>query len=157
MPLESTAPQTRAWFPPHPSRAGRHLVLYDGVCGMCDGSVQLLLRKDHAKVLTFAANQGSTRRQIEGRRALPPADATIVLLRDYGTPEELIFERSDAPLEIARLIGGNYAALAAGLRWVPRFLRNRVYAFVAKHRFRWFGRLETCRIPTAETRARFLD
>lgn len=144
------------WPRPRPSGTGIHLVLYDGVCGMCDGSVQFLLRHDHGRVLTFAANQGATRAEIERRRELPPADATLVLLRDYGTSEERLFERSSAPLEIARLVGGWLAVVAFLGRLVPLGLRDRAYDFVARRRFRWFGRLETCRVPTAETRARFL-
>jgi predicted DCC family thiol-disulfide oxidoreductase YuxK len=144
------------WLRPRASLAGRHLVLYDGVCGLCDRSVQLLLEEDRSQVLTFAANQGVTRSEIERRRELPPADATLVLLRDYGTPEERLFARSSAPLEIARLVGGWFGALALLGTAVPRALRDRVYDFVAKRRFRWFGRLDTCRIPSPATRARFL-
>jgi predicted DCC family thiol-disulfide oxidoreductase YuxK len=147
----------RRWPRAHPSRGGRHLVLYDGVCGMCDGSVQILLQHDRAGVLTFAANQGATRQEIERRRELPPADATLVLLRDFGTGDERLFSRSEAPFEIARLVGGGLAAVAAPMRWLPRSLRDRLYDFVARNRFRWFGRLDRCRIPSPETRARFLD
>ncbi len=148
---------TWRWPASRPSRDGRHLVLYDGVCGLCDGSVQLLLRHDRDLVLHFAANQGVTRAEIERRRELPPADATLILLRDYGTPDERLFERSSAPLEIARLVGGWLGALAFFGRLVPRAIRDRAYDFVAKRRFRWFGRLETCRIPSAQTRTRFLE
>ena len=145
------------WLRARASGAGRHLVLYDGVCGLCDHSVQLLLEEDRGQVLTFAANQGETRSEIERRRELPPADATLVLLRDYGTPEERLFERSSAPLEIARLVGGWLGVLALVGRWVPKALRDRVYDFVARHRYQWFGKFDTCRLPSPQTRARFLN
>ncbi len=144
------------WWPAQPSRAGRHLVLFDGVCGLCDRSVQFLLEEDREGVLSFAPLQGSTRAALERRAELPPADQTLVLVRDFGTSNERVLVRSDAILAILATIGGWLAPLAL-VRAIPRSWRDTVYAFIAGRRYRWFGQLESCRLPAPDVRARFLD
>jgi predicted DCC family thiol-disulfide oxidoreductase YuxK len=133
-----------------------HLVLFDGLCGLCDRLVRWLLRADRRRVLRFAPLQGTTRREVEGRagRALP--DETIVLVRDWRGNGERILVRSDAACAIAEIVGGWWRPLS-WLRFLPRGWRDAGYDFVARRRARWFGRLDACRVPTPEERARFLD
>jgi predicted DCC family thiol-disulfide oxidoreductase YuxK len=134
-----------------------HLVLYDGVCGLCDHFVQFLIRIDRHDRLRFAALQGPIGVKIletAGRSA--DALSTMLVVADYKEPGERLLERSDAALFAVASTGGLYGA-AKALRIVPRFLRDIVYDFVAKIRYRVFGKFDACPMPTPRTRAKFLD
>jgi len=139
--------------------AGDVIVLYDGVCGLCSRIVSFLLPRDRARRIHFAALQGALAAGILGRHGLPPVEGdpqSIILVEAPGTPHERLFHRSAAALRIARLLPGAWPALAAF--WVvPRLLRDWVYDRVANNRYRIFGRLDACTLPSPENRARFLD
>ncbi len=138
------------WLPAHAKTSG--LVLYDGVCGMCDHTVQFLLDEDTAQTLKFAALQGET----ATRRADVPADLkSVAFVMNHGTAQEKIYFRSDAVLRMLDQIGGFWRVMS-WLRVVPHSLRDMVYDAIAQRRYRWFGKLDTCRIPSPELRARFL-
>ncbi len=133
-----------------------HLVLYDGVCGLCDRFVQFLIRIDRHDRLRFAALQGDL-----GARLLREAGRetsaleTVIVMADYGTPAQRLLDRSDAAIFAIASAGGIYSA-AGGLRIFPRFLRDAVYLLVARSRYRIFGRFDACPIPSPATRAKFL-
>jgi len=131
-------------------------VLFDGYCGLCDGLVRRLFRADRRGVLRFAPLQGTTRREVEARlgRALP--EETIVLVTDWREARARVVTRSDAVAAIAGLVGGWWLPLSWS-RILPRRLRDAGYNFVARRRARWFRRLDACRVPAPEERARFLD
>jgi predicted DCC family thiol-disulfide oxidoreductase YuxK len=135
---------------------GRHLVLYDGVCGLCDRTVQLLLRADRRGVLTFAPLQGETAPAILRRHAIGDALQSLVLIRDPGTDGETAFTRSRAAFRIGAALGGLWRVLAWARFVVPRPLADRAYDFVAARRYRWFGRFDACRLPEPGVRERFL-
>lgn len=128
------------------------VVLFDGLCTLCDTSVQFLLDRDRGGVLTFASLQSEVGRALAGRDA-DTSDVldTIVLVADGRT-----YVRSDAVLEIATRLPAPWSWLR-WLRIVPRPIRDAAYRVVARHRVRWFGRRTECRIPTPALRARFLD
>jgi len=125
------------------------IVFFDGVCGLCNATVDRLLRWDTNAVLRFAPLQGTT-----ARERLPAAMVndlgTFILLDDVG-----LHERSDAAWRVLHHLGGGWRALAL-IRYIPLPLRDAVYGLVARNRYRWFGRREACRLPTAQERARFL-
>lgn len=134
-----------------------HLVLYDGVCGLCDHFVQLLLRIDRHDQLRFAALQGPIGTKVldhAGRTA--NALSTVIVVVDYEQPTQRLLDRSDAGLFAIASSGGIYRA-ASALRIVPRFIRDGAYDAIARTRYRIFGRFDACPIPTPETRAKFLD
>lgn len=134
-----------------------HLVLYDGVCGLCDRFVQFLLRIDGHDRLRFAALQGPIGTEIlreSGRVA--DALSTVIVVKDHGSPGALLLDRSDAAL-FAVASGGGIYALAGVFRIVPRFIRDGIYNLIARTRYRIFGRFESCPIPKPSTRAKFLD
>ena len=140
---------------PSPDHAGRQLILYDGFCGLCDRSVQFLLRRDRAAVFAFAALQGETAAAIRGRHpGLEGADS-MVLVRDAGGPGEQVLVRSSAALHALGALGG-FWRLISWLRIVPRPLRDAVYDAIAKRRYRWFGKFDSCRLPAPDQAARFL-
>ncbi len=134
-----------------------HLVLYDGVCGLCDHFVQFLIRIDRHDRLRFAALQGPLGTAIVEKAGRSSSSlSTVIVVADHGTPAERLLERSDAALFAVATAGGLYRAVSA-FRIVPRFLRDRVYDLVARWRYRIFGRFDACPIPRPETRAKFLD
>jgi predicted DCC family thiol-disulfide oxidoreductase YuxK len=137
-------------------------VLYDGVCGFCNRMVRRTLRRDRDALFRFAPLQGTLARTILARHgvALPPAASsdpgTIYLVLDYGAAGERLLARSDAVAFIVRYLPG-FSLPAVFFRLLPRFLRDALYNFVARHRYRFFGRYDTCPLPRPEERARFLE
>ncbi len=130
------------------------LVLFDGVCNLCNGAVNFVIDRDPDAVLRFASLQSGAGRaalQAHGGAAGDGDPDTIVLIEGGR-----LYERSTAALRIARHLRGPYKLLYVFML-VPRVLRDRVYAWIARHRYRWFGRTDVCRVPTPALRARFLD
>ena len=116
-----------------------------------------LLAKDAREVLSFAPLQGETAGRILARH--PKADrslATVLYARDVDTENEMVYERSDAALMILRDLGGIWRALS-WLRWMPRAFRDAVYDVIARNRYQWFGKLDTCQLPGPDESHRFLD
>jgi predicted DCC family thiol-disulfide oxidoreductase YuxK len=133
------------------------LVLYDGVCGLCDRSVQFLLARDRRDHFRFAPLQSQLAREALGRHGIEPTGLdTIWVIADYQEPAERALDRSRAVRLFLRRLGGAWRLLEVfGI--LPRFVLDRVYDLVAGMRYRIFGRLETCRVPTADERRKFLD
>jgi predicted DCC family thiol-disulfide oxidoreductase YuxK len=125
------------------------VVYFDGVCGLCNHTVDLLLRLDRRGRLRFAPLQGETaRRELGPEAGIDPQSFVVT----HGGQR---FERSAAVLETLRQLGGGYKLLL-GLSVLPARWRDRMYNAVAARRYRWFGKRDTCRIPTAAERERFL-
>lgn len=137
------------------STAVPNLMLYDGVCGLCDRAVQFLLERDRAGAFHYAALQGETAAAVRGRHPRLEGVDSMVLVRDHGTPDETVFLRSSAALEIAAVLGG-FWRLVSWLRLMPRPLRDFVYDQVARRRYGWFGKFDSCKVPAPAARARFL-
>jgi predicted DCC family thiol-disulfide oxidoreductase YuxK len=133
------------------------LLLYDGVCGLCDRFVRSVLRADSRKVLRYAPLQGPTAAPILKRHGLDAAPlGSVVLVLDAGGASERALVKSDAALGVWGLLGGARRALHWPLRAVPRPARDFVYDFIAKRRYRWFGRYDRCPAPPPEWKERFL-
>lgn len=128
------------------------IVLFDGVCNLCNGAVNFIIDRDPDARFRFAPLQSEAGAGLLAAhgRAFDGAPETIYLVENGR-----IYERSTAALRIARRLRGGWA-LAYAFVAVPRPLRDLAYRFVARHRYRWFGRTEACRRPTPELRARFL-
>ena len=127
------------------------ILLFDGVCNLCNASVQWILTRDPRGKFRFAALQSETGQVLLQRFGLDQAHFDSVVLVEG----DRIFLHSDAPLEIARRLGG-FWTLAYGLKIIPRFLRDAVYNWIARNRYRWFGRREACMLPRPEWKERFL-
>ncbi len=127
------------------------VLLFDGVCNLCNASVQWVLKHDRAGQFRFAALQSDVGRQLLTKHGMD-ADAFDTVVLVVG---DRLYTRSDAALEIVRRLGGGWAWLSI-FRWVPRPLRNAVYNWVARNRYRWFGREEACWLPRPEWKSRFL-
>jgi predicted DCC family thiol-disulfide oxidoreductase YuxK len=128
------------------------IVFFDGVCNLCNGYVDFMLRHDRKGRFLFAALQGRVARARLGDN-LPTSGelASIVLLDEQG-----LHAKSEAVLRALMGMGGAWRLLRP-LLFLPPGLRDTLYDFVATHRYRWFGRRETCRLPRASERRRFLD
>jgi len=133
------------------------VLLYDGLCGFCNESVQRILRFDKQKTMRFAALQSDFGKSILARHPDLEGIDSMVFVESCDDPNNgRVFVRSDAVLRIARYLGGPWKlALAAYL--IPRSVRDYLYDQFAKRRYRWFGKLDACLVPSAEVRARFLD
>ena len=133
--------------------AGRPVLLYDGVCALCNGLVRFLLRRDKTGLFRFAPLEGAAARELMG--AGEGAEG-VVLVVDALWPAQREYRRSDAVAEALELLGGRWRALGSALRMVPRGLREWGYGVVARMRYRVFGRYAVCPIPAAGERKRFV-
>ncbi len=147
-----------AWLPARADGA-RRVVFFDGVCALCDGSVRFLSAEDRSALLRFAPLQGATAAGEPAVASILERDEaalkSVIYVRGEGEDREVL-TRSDAILAILADLGG-FWRLVAALRVVPRALRDRCYDLVGRNRYRWFGRLDSCRLPRAGEAARFLD
>jgi len=136
---------------------GAHLVLYDGVCGLCSRLLQFLLVRDRRRLFSFASLQSAVGRSIVQRSGGNPAELTsFYVVADYRTAASRVFARSDAALFVAGSLSWPWKA-ARWLRVVPHAFRDRAYDVVARNRYRLFGRFDRCLIPSREFRNRFID
>ena len=120
------------------------LVLFDGVCNLCNGTVDFILKRDRKNQFRFAALQSETGEAIRKKFSISDEIDSVVLIH-----KEKVFYESDAALEIARLLPAPWK-WAVVFKIVPLSWRNVVYRWIARNRYRWFGKKETCRIPTPE-------
>lgn len=129
------------------------ILYFDGVCNLCNASVQYVIRKDKKEVFRFASLQSRAGEQILHRYR---EKHTIVPDSILLWHKDKIYVQSDAALHTLILFGGIYK-LAVILLVIPRFIRDAVYNFVAKSRYKWFGKKDTCMVPAKEQQHRFLD
>ncbi|MDI1290440.1 MAG: thiol-disulfide oxidoreductase DCC family protein [bacterium] len=130
----------------------RPLILFDGVCNFCNASAKWIIKRDSRATFAFASLQSRAARDaLTAAGARAPLPDSVVLIDASG-----VHTRSDAALRIAVGLGFPWS-LASCLKLVPRSLRDWVYAWFARHRYSWFGRSESCMMPTPEIRARFID
>jgi len=127
------------------------IILFDGVCHLCQGSVKFILKRDRAGRFRFASLQSELGQSLLDQYELPKDLSTIVLVENEGTTL-----RSTAALRIASQLGWPWRAMGLFLV-VPRFLRDPVYRFIAHYRYRWFGKDETCALPEPGWAERILD
>lgn len=139
------------------------VVLFDGVCNLCNAAVQFMIDRDKAGVLRFAPIQSDVAKELlEGSMGPEKAKAIRDGATGDGDPDTIVlvdhgeaWTHSGAALRIARRLTFPWSWLFAGIV-VPRPIRDLVYRWIARNRYRWFGKSDTCRIPTPELRARFL-
>ena len=147
---------------PHP------IILYDGVCGLCNRLNQFVLRRDHDGIFLFASLQSPFAARILARHGANPQDLDTVYvvvnhdltkhdLAREAQPNERLLPRSDAIIFVLKRLGGIWKLLGVFLRLLPLVLRDAAYRIVARNRYRIFGRFEACMLPSAEHRNRFLD
>ena len=137
------------------------LVLYDGECGFCNLSIRWLLRRDRQDRLRFTPSTSPSVQELLSRHGFQfPGEeqgpGTILVFRNLGTPVEELLVRSNAFLACLRVLPQPWPAFAIGLRVFPRPFREICYRFIARHRYRIWGRYASCPVPTAQERVHFL-
>ncbi|MDP2385891.1 MAG: thiol-disulfide oxidoreductase DCC family protein [Bacteroidota bacterium] len=128
------------------------LVLFDGVCNFCDSSVQFVIRKERKPTLKFASLQSPTGQNLLKKFNLNPVEIDSVVF----VSGEKVYIKSTAALHLVKRLKGLYPLLF-GFIIVPPFIRNAVYDWIARNRYKWYGKKDSCMIPTPEIRARFVD
>jgi predicted DCC family thiol-disulfide oxidoreductase YuxK len=144
----------------------RLLVIFDGRCGLCNRAVRWFLVRDRLDRLRFVASESPKVAELLAKHGLGAPDAdpeiksgsplrTILVVLDPGGPAERILRRSDAVMALLWELPRPWPAVAVALRWILRPVRDLGYRLIARWRYRIWGRLESCPIPTAEERTRF--
>lgn len=134
------------------STSANSVVLFDGVCNLCNGWVRFVVRRDPHQCFHFASLQSTFGMNALRRHGLPADYLGSILLLEDG----VLFTKSDAVLRIVRRLRWPWPA-ASALVIVPRALRDVIYQCVARNRYRWFGKREACMLPSPEDAARFLS
>lgn len=127
------------------------VLLFDGVCHLCNSSVQFVLKRDHSARFQFASLQSDVASQLLAPHIHSQSLPDSVLLLFKGK----LYSESDAAIKTLILLGGLWKT-AILFRLVPRFIRNAIYRWVAKNRYRWFGKYESCQLPEPHWKSRFL-
>ncbi len=127
------------------------IILFDGVCNLCEGSVQFVLLRDHKAYFCFASLQSEAGQALLQQYQLPQLDFQSFILIENGR----VYQKSTAALRVCRRLGSLWPLLYVFII-VPAFIRNFFYNWVARNRYRWFGQKEECMLPKPEWRERFL-
>jgi predicted DCC family thiol-disulfide oxidoreductase YuxK len=127
------------------------IILFDGVCNFCNGAVNFTIKREKKNNIHYAALQSDAGRKLVQQYGLPADDMRSFLFIENGK----IYNRSTAALRVCRYLKGLWP-LCYGFMIVPAFIRNGIYNWIAKNRYKWFGKRQECMIPTPEIRAKFL-
>ena len=127
------------------------VILFDGVCNLCNSSVTLVIKNDKEGLFRFASLQSEIGAALIAKFDVDTSKTDSILLID----QDKIYAKSTAALKIAKELSGAYPLLY-GFMIIPNFIRNWVYDFIAKHRYKWFGKTDICMIPTPELKNKFL-
>lgn len=130
----------------------KKIILFDGVCNLCNSAVQFIIKRDKKDTFRYAALQSEIGTQLVAERAIDTSKVDSIILIEPGVA---YFTKSDAALQIARSFGGLWSAMTI-FSWIPKTFRDALYDLVAKNRYKWFGRKDACMIPTPELQAKFL-
>ena len=128
------------------------VVFFDGYCGLCNGFVDFCLKNDTQRVLRFSPLQGTSAKNVLSEAEILDISSIIVFSRN-----SVKLYKSEAVFCVLEELGGFWKLLVLIGRIFPRFIRDSVYDFIAKNRYSFFGKRDTCRLPTPEERAQFVD
>lgn len=131
----------------------KQLVLFDGVCNLCNNSVQFIIRNDKENIFMFAPLQGKTGKEVISKFNIDTSRTDSILLY---SKEKGISVKSTAALRIANRLSFPINVLTIFLI-IPNFIRNWVYDLIARKRYKWFGKQDACMIPTPELKSKFLE
>jgi predicted DCC family thiol-disulfide oxidoreductase YuxK len=128
------------------------IILFDGVCNLCNAAVQFVIKQDNKNQFVFASLQSEEGKKILAEHNLPENEMHSFILVENGK----VYDRSTAALKVIKKMNGLWRFLY-GFIIVPKFIRDGIYNIIAKKRYQWFGRKDECMIPTPELRTKFLD
>ena len=133
-------------------RQKKTIILFDGLCNFCDASVQFVIQRNSKQNFVFSSLQSEASKVflVKQSAAIQNCDSIILITEDK------VYTKSTAALKIAQKLDGLWFLM--GVFWVvPKFIRDAIYDQIAKRRYRWFGKLDNCRIPTAQEQDLFID
>lgn len=127
------------------------IILFDGVCNLCNDSVKLVIKNDKKDIFRFTALQSEAGVALVTKHGIDTSTTDSIILID----QDSVYAKSSAALKIAKHLSGGYPLLY-GFMILPKFIRNWVYDIIAKNRYKWFGRKDSCMIPTPQLKKKFL-
>lgn len=130
----------------------KKIILFDGICNLCNSSIQLIIKKDRNDDFRFVAIQSELGQKIIKHIGVDLSKTDSILLYE---PRNAYYYKAEAVFKISEYLGGLYS-LVSVLSIVPKSLSNFVYDYIAKNRYKWYGKKESCMIPTPELKAKFL-
>lgn len=131
----------------------KKIILFDGVCNLCEGAVQYIIKRDKGDVFRYASLQSDIGQKLVAERHIDTEKIDSMVLIEPGVA---YYTKSDAALHIGKHLKG-YGTLSSILLGIPRAIRDIIYDFIARNRYSWYGKKETCMIPTPELKAKFLE
>ncbi|HEU4496383.1 MAG TPA: thiol-disulfide oxidoreductase DCC family protein [Flavobacterium sp.] len=132
--------------------AGKKIILFDGICNLCDSSIQFVIKHDKKDVFRFVALQSELGQQLIKYLSVDTAKIDSIILFEPG---KAYYYKAEAALKIAKQLGGIYKTIG-WLSIFPKSLANLIYDYIARNRYKWYGKKEACMIPTPELKAKFL-
>ncbi len=133
--------------------SGKKIILFDGVCNLCNGFVQFVIKRDKQDIFRYASLQSEVGQQLISERGIDTKNIDSVVLIEPGIA---YYIKSDAALQIGTNLKG-YSTISKLLNLIPRGLRNIIYDLIARYRYTWFGKKDQCMVPTPESKAKFLE
>jgi predicted DCC family thiol-disulfide oxidoreductase YuxK len=130
----------------------QNIIFFDGVCNLCNASVQRVIRNDRRRRFRFAPLQGVTAQEMFEDKDIDLQNANTLILLQEGK----LYTRSTAALLVAKQMDGLWPLLYYSTIWIPPFIRDEVYNLIARNRHKWFGKQESCWLPSGELRELFL-
>ncbi|WP_347374714.1 thiol-disulfide oxidoreductase DCC family protein [Aequorivita sp. Q41] len=127
------------------------IILFDGVCNLCNSSVNFVIKHDPKNHFKFAALQSEIGQALLSKFNLDSTKVASIILIDG----DKIYQKSSAVLTIAKNLSGAYPLLF-GFMIIPKFIRNAAYEYIAKNRYKWYGKKESCMLPSPELKSKFL-
>jgi predicted DCC family thiol-disulfide oxidoreductase YuxK len=131
----------------------KKIILFDGVCNLCNSSVQYVIKRDKSDIFRFAALQSELGQKIIKHIGIANKNIDSIILYEPG---KAYYYKSSAAIEIAKDLGGVFT-FGTVFRIIPTTIRNILYDYIAKNRYKWYGKQESCMIPTPELKAKFLN
>lgn len=133
--------------------AQKKIILFDGVCNLCNSSVQFVIKRDKNDIFRFASLQSEAGQKLANERGINTSEIDSIILIE---PQIAYYTKSDAALIIAKSLSGGWSFLGIFMG-LPKGLRDTIYDWVARNRYQWFGKKDQCMIPTEADKGKFLD
>ncbi len=130
----------------------KKIILFDGVCNLCNSAVQFVIKHDTKDVFRFVALQSELGQEVLKHIGINPKNIDSIILYEPGVA---YYYKSSAAIEIARNLGG-FLHFGTIFKIIPTAIRNQIYDYIAKNRYKWYGKKESCMIPTPELKIKFL-
>jgi len=134
-------------------RKDKKIILFDGVCNLCNNAINFIIEHDKKDVFRFASLQSEIGKKLISERGMDPEVIDSIVLIDPGVA---YYQKSTAALEISKELSGGYSYLRF-FSFLPEVIRDGIYNLIANNRYKWFGKKDACMIPTPALKAKFLD